>query len=101
MRAREIGPDNGSEVMKLPGFGIETKPSKGAFDRTGLGRISCVEAKGQAGNVDLVMVAKALLRASERPFRVSGSSGVRAVDGAFVAPTRRALKSVAGERWTD
>jgi len=32
-----------------------------------------VEAKAQVGSVDLVMVAKASLRASERPFRVSGS----------------------------
>jgi len=35
-----------------------------------------VESKGQARNVDLVMVAKASLRASERPFRVSGSGRI-------------------------
>jgi hypothetical protein len=35
--------------------------------------VFCAEANGQARNSDLAMVAKASLRASERPFRVSGS----------------------------
>ena len=72
-RAPEIGADNGSKVKNSPGFGFETKPSGGALDRTGSRRSFGVEAKGQVGSVDLVMVAKASLRASERPFRVSGS----------------------------
>ena len=71
--APEIGADNGSRVKNSPGFGFETKLSGGAFDRTGSQRIAGVETKGQGGSVDLVMVAKASLRASERPFRVSGS----------------------------
>jgi hypothetical protein len=71
--APEIGADNGSKVKNSPGFGFETEPSGGALDRTGARRNTGVEAKGQVGSVDLVMVAKASLRASERPFRVSGS----------------------------
>jgi hypothetical protein len=73
MKAPEIGADNGSKVLNSPGFGFETKPSGGALDRTGSRRSFGVEAKEQVGSVDLVMVAKASLRASERPFRVSGS----------------------------
>jgi hypothetical protein len=72
-RAPEIGADNGLKVKNSPGFGFETKPSEGALDRTGSRRITGVEAKAQVGSVDLVMVAKASLRASERPSRVSGS----------------------------
>jgi hypothetical protein len=37
--------------------------------------LSGVEAKGQVGSVDPAMVAKASLRASERPFWFSGSGG--------------------------
>ena len=71
--APEIGADNGSKVLNSPGFGFETEPSGGALGRTGSHRNTGVEAKAQVGSVDLVMVAKASLRASERPFRVSGS----------------------------
>ncbi|HEX4277027.1 MAG TPA: hypothetical protein VHZ74_16840 [Bryobacteraceae bacterium] len=75
-RAAEIGTDNGSMAMNSPGFGFDTELSEGAFDRTGLRSVSGVEAKAQVGSVDLVMVAKASLRASERPCRVSGSDGI-------------------------
>jgi len=44
-----------------------------------------VEAKKQVGSVDLAMVAKASLRASERPFRVSGSGRMRSVEGSLAA----------------
>jgi len=77
MRAPVIGAGNGSKVTNSPGFGFETEPSGGAFDRTGSQTVSGVEAKEQGGSVDLVMVAKASLRASERPFRVSGSGRMR------------------------
>jgi len=73
MRAPEIGADNGPKVMNSPGIGFETEPSGGALGRTGSRRNIGVETKGQGRSVDLVMVAKASLRASERPFRVSGS----------------------------
>jgi len=68
--------DNGSRVRNSPGFGFETESSGGVLDRTGSRKIIGVEAKEQGGSVDLVMVAKASLRASERPFRVSGSGWV-------------------------
>jgi hypothetical protein len=73
----EIGASNGSRVLNSPGFGFETELSGGAFGRTGSQRGTGVEAKAQVGSVDLVMVAKASLRASERPFRVSGSGGMQ------------------------
>jgi len=74
--ARESGIDNGSQVKNSPGFGFETELSgEPEIERVGAG--FCVESKGQAGSVDLVMVAKASLRASERPFRVSGSGRMR------------------------
>jgi hypothetical protein len=76
-RALEIAADNGIMVMNSPGFGFETESSGGAVNRTGLQRVSGVEAKEQGGSIDLVMVAKASLRASERPFRVSGSGRMR------------------------
>jgi len=72
-RAAEIGAGNGSMAMNSPGFGFDTEPSGGAFGRTGLRRLSGEETKAQARSIDLVMVAKASLRASERPFRVTGS----------------------------
>jgi len=75
-KALEIGADNGYRVMNSPGFGLETEPSGGVLDRTGLQRDTGVEAKEQVGSVDLVMVAKASLWASERPFRVSGSGRI-------------------------
>jgi hypothetical protein len=57
-------------------FGFETEPSGGAFSRTGCEDFTGVATKEQVGSADLVMVAKASLRASERPFRVSGSGGM-------------------------
>jgi hypothetical protein len=56
-RAPEIAADNGIMVMNSPGFGFETESSGGALDRTGLQRVSGVEAKEQGGSIDLVMVA--------------------------------------------
>jgi hypothetical protein len=99
-RAAESGADNGSGAMNSPGFGIETEPSGGVPDRTGSRSIFGEEAKGQVGSIDLVMVAKASLRASERPFRVSGSGRMQFNEDSFLALTRRALKGVAGERET-
>jgi hypothetical protein len=72
-RALEIGADNGLRAKNSPGFGFETELSGGAFGRTGSQTITGVETKEQVGSVDLVMVAKASLWESERPFRVSGS----------------------------
>jgi len=46
------------------------------------------------------MVAKASLRASESPFRVSGSGRMHVYEDAFFALTRRAPKGVTGERKT-
>ena len=83
-RAPEIGADNGSKVQNSPGFGFETEPSGGAFGRTSSRRNAGVEAKAQVGSVDLVMVAKASLRASERPFRVSGSGRMRVLKTRFL-----------------
>ena len=75
-RAWESGVDNGSRAKNSPGFGFETELSgEPEIERVGVG--FCAESKGQAGSVDLVMVAKASLRASERPFRVSGSGRMR------------------------
>jgi hypothetical protein len=85
--------------MNSPGFGFETELSGGIPGRTDSRRVSSVETKAQGGNVDLVMVAKASLRASERPFRVSGSGRMH-IENAFFATTRRMLKSIAGERET-
>jgi hypothetical protein len=83
MRAPEIGADNGFKVMNSPGIGFETEPSGGALGRTGSQRNTGVEAKAQVGSVDLVMVAKASLRASERPFRVSGSGRMQVLKTRF------------------
>jgi len=83
-RAPEIGADNGSKVMNSPGIGFETEPSGGAFGRAGSQRNTGVETKGQGGSVDLVMVAKASLRASERPSRVSGSGRMQVLKPRFV-----------------
>jgi hypothetical protein len=47
------------------------------LESNGFVKSSGVETKGQVGSVDLVMVAKASLRASERSFRVSGSGWMR------------------------
>jgi hypothetical protein len=76
-RTPEIGASNGSKAMNSPGFGFETELSGGALGRTGSQRIIGVETKEQGRSVDPVMVAKASLRASERPFRVSGSGRMR------------------------
>jgi len=69
---------NGSRVMNSPGSGFETEPSGGVLDQTGVCSCSDVETKAQVRSIDLVMVAKASLRASERPFRVSGSGRMQA-----------------------
>ena len=82
--APEIGADNGSKVKNSPGFGFETEPSEGALGRTGSRRNTGVEAKAQVRSVDLVMVAKASLRASERPFRVSGSGRTQLLKTRFL-----------------
>jgi len=82
-KAPEIGADNGFKVKNSPGFGFETEPSGGALSRTGSQRNTGVEAKAQVGSVDLVMVAKASLRASERPFRVSGSGRMQVLKTRF------------------
>lgn len=83
-RAPEIGADNGSKVMNSPGIGFETEPSGGALGRTGSQRNIGVETKEQGRSVDLVMVAKASLRASERPFRVSGSGRMQVLEPRFL-----------------
>ena len=62
--------------MNSPGFGFETEPS-GESEIERAGQSVYVEAKGQIGSIDPVMVAKASLRASERSFRVSGSGGMQ------------------------
>ena len=72
-RAPEIGPDNGSRALISPCVGFETGMERGRPGSNGFGKIFGAEAKKQVGNVDLAMVAEASLRASERPFRVSGS----------------------------
>ena len=72
-RAAERQADNGLRVLNSPGFGFETKVERKSLRSNGSAKISGVEAKGQGRSIDLVMVAKASLRASERPFRVSGS----------------------------
>ena len=75
-RVRESGVNNGSRAKNSPGFGFETElGGEPEIERVGAG--FCAESKGQAGSLDLVMVAKASLRASERPFRVSGSGWMR------------------------
>jgi hypothetical protein len=56
-----------------------------------------VELKAQAGNVDLVMVAVALLRASERPFRNSGAGRMLFRADMLITVTRGRLKSRGGE----
>jgi hypothetical protein len=68
------------------------------LESNGLVKSSGVEAKEQVRSVDLAMVAKASLRASERPFRVSGSGGKSVLEKGSVALTRRRLKSGVGER---
>jgi len=52
----------------------------------------------QVRNMDLAMVAKASLRASERPYRDSGSGRMKVRRDALVAVTRHVLKSLDGER---
>jgi len=98
-RAREIRADNGSRVMNSPGFGFETEPS-GELVMERVRVIYCVESKGQTGSADSVMAAKLSLRTSERSFRVSSSGRMQVRGGAFAALTRRALKSIDGERLT-
>ena len=52
-------------------------------------RIFSEEAKRQVGICDLAMVAQASLRASERPFRASGSGKRDFSQAGFVALTRQ------------
>jgi len=78
------GADNGFRTRRLRSNGFVKSPG--------------VEAKEQVGSVDPAMVAKASLRASERPFRVSGSGGKSVLEKGSVALTRRRLKSGVGER---
>jgi hypothetical protein len=74
-RARGFYADNGLTATDSPGIGFETDPSgEPEIERVGAGRR--VETKGQARNRDLVMVAKASLRESERPLRVFGSGRI-------------------------
>jgi len=75
---RRLRAGNGLAAMNSPGTGFETGPSEGVLSRTSLRSDSGAEAKAQVGSVDLVMAAKASLRASERPFRVSGSGRMQA-----------------------
>ena len=74
--ARWSGVGNGSRVKNSPGFGFETELS-GELEIERVSVDCRAESKEQAGSCDLVMVAKASLRASERPFRVSGSGRMR------------------------
>jgi hypothetical protein len=72
-RVPGAGPDNGSRALISPCAGFETGAERMSPRSNGLGNVSGVDSKRQVGSVDLAMVAKASLRASERPFRVSGS----------------------------
>jgi len=57
----EMGAGNGFQAWSSPRFGLETERSGGARDRTDSRLFSGVEAKVQARNVDLAMVAEASL----------------------------------------
>jgi hypothetical protein len=70
VRAREMNVKNGCPAKISPCIGFETEAERGSRRSNGFARFSSAVAKVQVGNVDLVMVAKALLRASERPCRV-------------------------------
>jgi hypothetical protein len=71
-----MSPDNGSGALISPCAGFETGTERMSPGSNGFGKIFGVDAKRQVRSVDLAMVAKASLRASERPFRVSGSGGM-------------------------
>jgi len=79
-------------------FGFETEPSGGALDRTGLRRIYGAEAKEQGGSTDLVMVRKRRYGRAKGRSEFPVPDGYMSAEETFVAPTRRALKSVDGER---
>jgi hypothetical protein len=70
VRAREMNVKNGCPAKISPCIGFETEAERGSRRSNGFAKFSSAVAKVQVGNVDLVMVAKALLRASERPCRV-------------------------------
>ena len=70
VRAREMNADNGCPAKRSPRIGLETEAERRSRRSNGFAKFSRAVAKVQVGNVDLVMVAKALLRASERPCRV-------------------------------
>jgi len=70
-----------------------------SLESNGLAKVFDRETKVQARNIDLAMVAQASLRASERPYRDSGSGRMaKFVDYVFVAMTFRRLKSRGSER---
>jgi hypothetical protein len=69
VRAREMNVNNGCPAMRSPRIGLETEAERRSRRSNGFTRLFRAVAKVQVGNVDLVMVAKALLRASERPCR--------------------------------
>jgi hypothetical protein len=77
VRAWEMNVKNGCPAMRSPCIGLETEAERRNRRSNGFAKLSCAVAKVQVGNVDLVMVAKALLRASERPCRDTGSSEMR------------------------
>ena len=70
VRAREMNVKNGCPAKRSPCIGLETEAERRSRRSNGFASFSLVVAKVQVGNVDLVMVAQALLRASERPCRV-------------------------------
>ena len=87
-----------ARATRIPGDGANNGFRARRLRSNGFVKSSGVEAKGQVGSVDPAMVAKASLRASERPFRVSSSGGKSVFENGSVALTRRRLKSGVGER---
>jgi len=78
---------------------MQTTGEGKAPESSGSEIVSGAEAKGQVRSIDLAMVAKASLRASERPFGAS-SSGEQIFGRRAIVLTRRRLKSGGGERWS-
>jgi len=69
VRAREMNVNHGCPAKRSPRIGLETEAERRSRRSNGFSTFSCAVAKVQVGNVDLVMVAEAPLRASERPCR--------------------------------
>jgi len=69
VRAREMNVKNGCPAKRSPCIGVETEAERRSRRSNGFAKFFCAVTKVQVGNVDLEMVAKALLRASERPYR--------------------------------